>query len=157
MRHYFFKTKFQRKAWSTLVMISVMVLLLVLVTEFIPVSHEFHHYIEIMHKLEFLALVILFMDLIMMFSIAKNKVEFVEEESLLIISFIPFGRVFYFFESLQLFQRLTEVGGKLKEVIHISAHLNIFMRFIRPLAQILHRHKRHKKLSKNKKLRKENQ
>lgn len=139
--------------WDFLVLVSIVVIVAALIIEFF--FHPKKETLELIHKIDIIALVILFIDLAYLFYKAKDKKKFLQEEWLLIISFLPFASIFRFFRFLRatrIVQGLSSIGSRILRFLRIEGlglkisqtivHALKGIRFLRPIAQFFSRKKK---------------
>ncbi len=142
-----------KSLWDFLILASIIFIIFALIIEFF--FHPKKETLELIHKIDIIALAILFIDLAYLFYKAKDKKNFIKEEWLLIISFLPFGAIFRFFRFLRatrIFQGAASISSRVLRLLRIEGialkisqtliHALKGIRFIRPIAQIFSRKKK---------------
>lgn len=142
-----------KSLWDFLVLVSIVVIIAALIIEFF--FHPKKETLELIHKIDIIALAILFIDLAYLFYKAKDKKKFFKEEWLLIISFLPFAsifRLFRFLRATRVVQGLSSIGSRILRFLRIEGlglkisqtivHALKGIRFLRPIAQFFSRKKK---------------
>lgn len=134
--------------WDTLVTISLVVIVVALIIEFL--MHPSPRTLEIVHAIDTVALVFLFVDLLHEFYLAEDKKNFVTREWLLIISFLPFGTIFRLgsiFRASRVVKAVSSVWASFLKLIRLegvgvkaaqsAVHATKLSKLLRPVAQFM--------------------
>ncbi len=126
------KNRFLLDLWALAVNASIIVLIVALVLPFFRELSETQHLL--LTLAEYSALAILFVDIVALLVLAKNKRKFLLENWYIFASFLPFGAILRLARALRSIRLLASI--ELSGVFHVLAHSPKLARLFRPFAQV---------------------
>jgi len=95
-------------------------------------------FMDLTHTIDLVAILVLFADLLLQISRAEDKVCYVKENWLLILSFVPFGSSLRLLNFLKIIKTRGSVALK---AIKIAGHASHITKLLRPIMQLFSRNK----------------